>query len=352
MSFQEGGKLERIGWGAFGYSSLPAITIPDSVTRIDGYAFYFCSKLSSVEISENSGLTSMGQSVFRADTKLKNLYIPDAVSSIGWNIFEDATEGVTLSVAENSYAQSYAEKYGIAYVTRTPKPTVVASGACGKDAAWALNSAGVLEITGSGAMWDNETNRSPWAAYKQQIRQIVIGKDITYIGKFNFFQCRNLESVTFQEGSKLERIGWGAFGYSSLPAITIPDSVTRLESYAFYFCTNLSSVEISENSGLTSMGESVFRADTKLKNLYIPDGVSSIGWGIFEDAMEGVTLSVAANSYAQAYAVKYGYAYVVRGTANQEALDRVLENLNVEAVKDELAMFQEAFRMENAKDSR
>ena len=68
--------------------------------------------------------------------------------------------------------------------------------------------------------------------------------------------------------------------------------------------------------------------------------------------MEGVTLSVAANSYAQAYAVKYGYAYVVRGTANQEALDRVLENLNVEAVKDELAMFQEAFRMENAKDSR
>ena len=209
-----------------------------------------------------------------------------------------------------------------------------------------------MEITGSGAMWDNETNHSPWEAYKYQIRQVVIGKDITYIGKFNFFWCRNLESVTFQEGSKLEWIGWGAFGYSSLPAITIPDSVTRLESYAFYFCTNLSSVEISENSGLTSMGESVFRADTKLKNLYIPDGVSSIGWGIFEDAMEGVTLSVAANSYAQAYAVKYGYAYVVRGTANQEALARVLENLNVEAVKDELAMFQEVFHMENAKDSR
>ena len=352
VTFQEGSKLERIGWGAFGYSSLPAITIPDSVTRLESYAFYFCTNLSSVEISENSGLTSMGESVFRADTKLKNLYIPDAVISIGWGIFEDATEGVTLFVAENSYAQSYAKKYGIAYVTRASRPTVVASGACGKDAAWALNSAGVLEITGSGAMWDNETNHSPWEAYKYQIRQVVIGKDITYIGKFNFFQCRNLESVTFQEGSKLERIGWGAFGYSSLPAITIPDSVTRLESYAFYFCTNLSSVEISENSGLTSMGESVFRADTKLKNLYIPDGVSSIGWGIFEDAMEGVTLSVAANSYAQAYAVKYGYAYVVRGTANQEALDRVLENLNVEAVKDELAMFQEAFRMENAKDSR
>ena len=352
VTFQEGSKLERIGWGAFGYSSLPAITIPDSVTRLESYAFYFCTNLSSVEISENSGLTSMGESVFRADTKLKNLYIPDAVISIGWGIFEDATEGVTLFVAENSYAQSYAKKYGIAYVTRASRPTVVASGACGKDAAWALNSAGVLEITGSGAMWDNETNHSPWEAYKYQIRQVVIGKDITYIGKFNFFWCRNLESVTFQEGSNLEWIGWGAFGYSSLPAITIPDSVTRLESYAFYFCTNLSSVEISENSGLTSMGESVFRADTKLKNLYIPDGVSSIGWGIFEDAMEGVTLSVAANSYAQAYAVKYGYAYVVRGTANQEALDRVLENLNVEAVKDELAMFQEAFRMENAKDSR
>lgn len=311
VTFEEGTKLERIGWGAFGYSSLPAITIPDSVTRIDGYAFYYCSKLTGVAISENSKLESLGEYAFKADTKMTSLYIPDGVTKIGSAIFKDVT-GVTLSVAENSYAQAYAEKYGIAYETRKAKLTVVASGTCGENAAWTLDSEGVLNITGDGPMADNNTNQAPWEAYKDQIKQIVIGKGITYIGKFNFFWCNKLETVTFEEGSQLERIGWGAFGYSSLPQIAIPDSVTRLEGYAFYYCSNLSNVEISESSCLTSLGECVFKADTKLTSLYIPDGMNNIGWGIFENAIANVTLSVAESSYAQTYAEKYGIAYVTR----------------------------------------
>lgn len=312
VTFEEGSKLERIGWGAFGYSSLPAITIPDSVTQIDGYAFYYCSKLSNVEISENSKLTRMGEYVFKADTSLTSLYIPDCTVQIGAGLFQDAIANVTLYVAENSYAQSYAKKYGIAYETRKAKLTVVASGTCGENAAWTLDSEGVLNITGDGPMADNNTNQAPWEAYKYQIKQIVIGKGITYIGKFNFFWCNKLETVTFEEGSQLERIGWGAFGYSSLPQIAIPDSVTRLEGYAFYYCSNLSNVEISENSCLTSLGECVFKADTKLTSLYIPDGMNNIGWGIFENAIANVTLSVAESSYAQTYAEKYGIAYVTR----------------------------------------
>ena len=312
VTFEEGSKLERIGWGAFGYSSLPAITIPDSVTQIDGYAFYYCSKLSNVEISENSKLTRMGEYVFKADTSLTSLYIPDCTVQIGAGLFQDAIANVTLYVAENSYAQSYAKKYGIAYETRKAKLTVVASGTCGENAAWTLDSEGVLNITGDGPMADNNTNQAPWEAYKYQIKQIVIGKGITYIGKFNFFWCNKLETVTFEEGSQLERIGWGAFGYSSLPQIAIPDSVTRLDGYAFYYCSNLSSVQISESSCLTSLGECVFKADTKLTSLYIPDGMNNIGWGIFENAIANVTLSVAENSYAQTYAERYGIAYVTR----------------------------------------
>ena len=335
VTFEEGTKLERIGWGAFGYSSLPEITIPDTVTQIDGYAFYFCEDLTKVTISESSGLTSFGEFVFKADTKLKNLYIPDGVTSIGLNIFQDATQGVTLSVLENSCAQAYAEKYGIAYVTREAPVTEIASGTCGEHAAWTLTSDGVLSITGSGAMSDNDPNHAPWDLYKMQVKQIVIGKDITYIGRFNFFWCRNLERVTFEEGTKLERIGWGAFGYSSLPEITIPDTVTRLDGHAFYFCENLTKVTIGESSGLTSFGEYVFKADTKLKTLYIPDGVTSIGSNIFQDATQGVTLSVLENSYAQAYAKKYGIAYVTREAFGKDA-QRVMAASAVNSCGDDL----------------
>lgn len=305
MTFEEGSQLERIGWGAFGYSSLPQIAIPDSVTRLEGYAFYYCSNLSNVEISESSCLTSLGECVFKADTKLTSLYIPDGMNNIGWGIFENAIANVTLSVAESSYAQTYAEKYGIAYVTRTARPAVVASGFCGEDAAWVLTSDGVLKITGSGPIADNETNHAPWEACKYLIKQVMIGKDITYIGKFNFFWCNRLETVTFEDGSQLERIGWGAFGYSSLKTIAIPDSVTRLDGYAFYYCTKLNEVAISEGSNLESIGEYAFKGDTALLSLYIPNTVTEIEDRILQDALN-IVLSVAANSYAQAYAEKLG----------------------------------------------
>ena len=346
VSFEAGSQLERIGWGAFGYSSLKTIAIPDSVTRIDGYAFYYCSKLSDVTIGENSRLASMGEYVFKADTSLHSLYIPDSTVQIGANIFLDAVANVTLSVGENSYAQAYAEKFGIAYVARPVPVRIVASGSCGENALWELDSEGTLKISGSGPMADNETNHAPWEACKQQIKQVVIGKDITYIGKFNFFWCSKLETVTFEADSKLERIGWGAFGYSSLETITIPDSVTRLDGYAFYYCAKLTDVEISEKSSLTSMGEYVFKADTKMSKLYIPDGVTSMGKNIFLDAAE-VTLSVAAGSYAQAYAEMYGIAYTLRGEADAQAIAEFSGEIDMSPIEDELAVFEEAFLEQN-----
>ncbi len=345
VTFEADSKLERIGWGAFGYSSLPQIAIPDSVTRLEGYAFYYCSNLSNVEISESSCLTSLGECVFKADTKLTSLYIPDGMNNIGWGIFENAIANVTLSVAESSYAQTYAEKYGIAYVTRTARPAVVASGFCGEDAAWVLTSDGVLKITGSGPMADNETNHAPWEACKYLIKQVMIGKDITYIGKFNFFWCNRLETVTFEDGSQLERIGWGAFGYSSLKTIAIPDSVTRLDGYAFYYCTKLNEVAISEGSNLESIGEYAFKGDTALLSLYIPNTVTEIEDRILQDALN-IVLSVAANSYAQAYAEKLGYTYTVRGTTDAAQLETMVTELSIIPVDDELEEFQVLFLSE------
>ena len=347
VTFEEGTKLDRIGWGAFGYSSLPTITIPDSVTRIDDYAFYFCSKLTDVTIGEHSKLTVLGGYAFKADTKITSLYIPDGVTKIGTDIFLDAHDNVTLSVAANSYAQRYAEKYELAYTARPVPVQVVASGSCGENASWQLTNEGTLYINGSGAMSDNDPNHAPWEACKQQIQQVVIGKDITYIGKFNFFWCSKLQSVTFEDGTKLERIGWGSFGYSSLPEIMIPDSVTRIDGYAFYFCTKLTDVTISENSELKEMGEYVFKADTKITSLYIPGGVTKIGADIFRDAHDNVTLSVAGNSYAQAYAEMNGIPYTVRAEAAQRVSTGFAAKIDVTPVEDVLAIFEEAFLKQN-----
>lgn len=57
-------------------SSLISIDIPDSVTRIGGHAFHGDSKLSKVNITENSNLEEIGSSAFRECSSLLSIRVP------------------------------------------------------------------------------------------------------------------------------------------------------------------------------------------------------------------------------------------------------------------------------------
>ena len=78
-----------IGGGAFIYSHLTSVVIPDSVTSIEDVAFEGC-----------SGLTS--------------IVIPDSVTSIGVMAFLDC-ESLTITVDRDSFAKQYCEENGLAY---------------------------------------------------------------------------------------------------------------------------------------------------------------------------------------------------------------------------------------------
>ena len=275
----EGNAVESIGWGAFGYcSALTEITIPASVKTLDAYAFYYNASLETVAFEANSELTTIGMYAFWNDPALKNVYIPDKVTSIGENGFLGCMNTATFYVAAGTYSNDYFKKCTI--VTREPIAFDIASGTCGENVTWTLNSVGVLTINGSGAMFDYETRNAPWQDYKDMVKKVVIGADITYIGKFNFMQCRNLAEVVF-EGNAVETIGWGAFGYcSALTEITIPASVKTLDAYAFYYNTSLETVIFAEGSKLTEIGMYAFLYDAALENVTRPEGVT-LGEGAF-----------------------------------------------------------------------
>ena len=134
--------------------------------------------------------------------------------------------------------------------------TIVANGTCGapyvndgKNVTWELTDDGTLTISGTGAMKnygkaDADTADTPWKDYKNDIKKIVIEKEITSIGTNNFAFLPNLENITFEENSQLKIIGRQAFSNSGFTNITIPASVTTIEEGAFVDCSGLTSITL------------------------------------------------------------------------------------------------------------
>ena len=86
------------------------LVIPNSVTSIRGYAFYFCSSLTSVTIPNS--VKSVGNSAFGYCEGLTSVTIPNSVTSIGNEAFYSC-KGLTSVTIDNSvesigdYAFSY-----------------------------------------------------------------------------------------------------------------------------------------------------------------------------------------------------------------------------------------------------
>lgn len=80
-------KVNRIGYGAFSRLGAKQITLPDGITAIDGYAFYY-SELESVAIP--SSINKISESCFYGCSHLKTAVIPASVSVIGSNAFRES----------------------------------------------------------------------------------------------------------------------------------------------------------------------------------------------------------------------------------------------------------------------
>jgi len=63
----------------------------------------------------------------------------------------------------------------------------IASGECGDNLTWNLDSDGTLTISGSGEMWDySYYSDVPWYNNRKSITQLVIGDSVSSIGYYAF----------------------------------------------------------------------------------------------------------------------------------------------------------------------
>ena len=176
-----------------------------------------------------------------------------------------------------------------------------ASGRCGTNARWSLDSAGTLTISGTGQMEDYIGGTAPWASYSAQIKKVVIQSGITYTGYNAFEGCSNLKTVslpttlteiggaTFDEcssltsvklPSRLKSIGDFAFsGCVQLASITLPASLESIGKYSFFDCESIKTITIPAK--VTSIPDKAFDLCGKLTAVTLPAGLKEIGNGAF-----------------------------------------------------------------------
>ena len=128
-------------------------------------------------------------------------------------------------------------------------------------------------------------NNSLTQAQKNQVTSVYIPDSVTTIGYEAFSGYTNLETVTFeqneatgvsdQSGTGLKEIGVQAFYFcSNLKEIVIPNTVTSIGDWIFRDCLGLTSVRLP--NGITYIGEGVFCGCSGLTEIEIPASVTWI----------------------------------------------------------------------------
>jgi len=174
--------VKEIGYDAFrNCTGLLSVTIPNSITNIEGYAFYNCTGLTSITIPNS--VTVIGNASFFGCTGLTSLSIPSSVTTIDDLAFCGCTGLTSLSIPSPSTFINYQAFSGCTGLTS-------------------------LNLTGP-------------------------------IGSAAFYQCTGLVSVTINTNAF---IGTDAFYQcSALTTLTIT-SVNGIGNNAFSGCSSLNTV--------------------------------------------------------------------------------------------------------------
>ena len=98
------------------------------------------------------------------------------------------------------------------------------------------------------------------------------------------------EKVDGKKVTKIERYGFITYMSSVLKRVKIPDTVTYIENGAFEDCSELVSVKLS--SSLTSIGENTFYGCSKLASITIPEGVTEIGNQAFAGCNKLISITI------------------------------------------------------------
>jgi len=284
-----------------------AITIPNQVTNnsttytvvaVANNAFKYNYNITSIDLSECSSLTTIGNYAFASANKLTSVKFSSSITSIGNEVFSySALRSIDISICTNlatigSYAFS---STGILLIKFPSNITSINSNAFAN-----CSSLQIIEFTGillptinansfsyikSGAVaymssdaFNNSANSASKSVLTSNNPPITI----------------SIPGPTFVDNNIIYRILTGstvavATSPSASGSITIPNTVVNnsttytivsIETLAFYGNSNIISINLSGCSSLTTIGDSIFNS-SNIQTVIFPSSITSIGNYVF-----------------------------------------------------------------------
>ena len=303
--------VDTIGEYAFFQSGLERVSTLSSLTSIGTGAFAQCNSLRSVDLSGSGSLKSLPPQLFAGCGALASVVMPD-ITTIGALAFKDCTalKEITLpdsltSIDGSAFTGSALETV---YVSEGMTASVKAAGLDPVAGGFKIIEPGaVTTYTEGGYTWyyrpigeadgvktaeiynGGATAIDPLPIEPVTVPSTLGGLTVTRIGGWAFAGCDKMTGVTIP--ATVTHIGAGAFNEcDALTSVVIPDGVTEIDGSAFYSCNALASVVIG--AGVTRIGSAAFYDCTALKSVVIPDGVTDVGNSAFSScsALESVAI--------------------------------------------------------------
>ena len=302
--------VTKIGNCAFCKSSIMEIEIPNSVKEIGYRTFYECNYLNSIKlpnsikaigdeafmncqyldiISFPNSLEHIGNKAFMNCPTITYITIPNSVISIGESAFEDCTGLYSVSLSNSMKRISNRLFYGCGclYSVNIPNSIIsigeLAFGLCVKLDNLLIPSS-VINI--EKRAFSNCT----------ALKSLDIPISVTSIGESAFEFCDKINSLKIS--NSIDSIKKNAFfGCNKIPTVIIPNSVTSIGNYAFSCCENITKLYLP--STLNEIGDAAFGYCKNLSEIYCyAESIPNLGKEIFEsNNIEKITLYVPESSY-------------------------------------------------------
>ena len=157
-----------------------------------------------------------------------------------------------------------------------------------------LSEAKIVE-GGDGYYYDHHTSNDVIGKYAfydcRRLKSLTLPAGITKIGDCAFQYCYGLTSLTLSAG--ITEIGAEAFRRSGLTSLTLPAGITEIGDAAFWGCSGLTSLTLP--AGITSIGNAAFGGCSGLTSLTLPAGITEISGGAFNGCSGLTSLTLPAS---------------------------------------------------------